>query len=313
MKSVRMSFFSPLRITLSLVLLLVIAVLSLVLYLNGKNVAVLNPQGVIADKQLELIVFTTLLGMVVIIPVFIMLFYFAWKYRASNKRAKYTPKASGNHLLEAIWWGIPIIIISILSVVTWVSSHDLDPYKPLSSQVKPIKVQVVALQWRWLFIYPELGVASMNELRFPEKTPIDFQITADAPMSAFWIPNLGSQIYAMNGMTSKLSLEADRVGSYRGSNSNISGEGYADMHFQAIAMTTKDFNQWVKTAAGSNKHLDRSTYGEIVKATRNREIIYYMLHDKSLYYSVLAKYMDHSSMSGNDSGTMDMNHEGIAH
>src|SRR4051812_406278 len=158
------------------------------------NVDVLNPQGDIARQQRNLIAFTTALGMTVVVPVFIMLGLFAWKFREGNHKAKYRPEWDGNTWLEVIWWGIPILIILILSVVTWRTSHDLDPYKALDSKVKPVEVQVVALQWKWLFIYPEQKIASVNLLQIPEKTPINFTITSDAPMNSFWIPSLGSQV-----------------------------------------------------------------------------------------------------------------------
>ncbi len=207
MRKPKKSFFTPVKVVVFVLLILVIVILGSYLLLNGKNIAVLNPQGIVADKQMSLIIFTTLLGMVVIIPVWIMLFLFAYKYRASNTKAKYTPDVEGNRFIETLWWGIPIIIILVLSVVTWFSSHDLDPYKQLQSDKKAITIRVVAMQWKWLFIYPGQGVASVNEVRFPAGTPVNFELTGDAPMSAFWIPNLGSQIYAMNGMVSKLSLQ----------------------------------------------------------------------------------------------------------
>ncbi|HMH70309.1 MAG TPA: ubiquinol oxidase subunit II, partial [Candidatus Saccharimonadales bacterium] len=272
-------------------LFLIAAILLGFLLLNGKNIAVLNPQGVIADKQRELILITVGLGLIVIVPVFILLFAFAWKYREGNEKAKYTPNADGNKWIEGLWWGIPIIIIGILSVITWVSSHELDPYKKLDSQVKPINVQVVALQWKWLFIYPDLGIASVNEVRFPEKTPVNFELTADAPMNGFWIPSLGSQVYAMAGMSTKLSLEADKVGAYDGSSSNISGKGYAGMRFKAIATNKQDFAAWSKAVAGADSHLDWAAYSELVKPSENNQVAYYMLHEPQLYNKVIMKYM----------------------
>lgn len=286
-------------------LLLVIAGLLAFLVLHGKNVAVLNPQGIIASKERNLIVITVVLGLVVVIPVFIMLFGFAWKYRESSEKAVYTPNADHNKWIEGLWWGIPILIIGILSVITWYSSHDLDPYKKLDSHVKPITVQVVALQWKWLFIYPEQGIASVNEVRFPEKTPVNFELTADAPMNGFWIPSLGSQVYAMSGMSSKLSLESDKTGEYNGVSSNISGKGYAGMKFKAIATSSQDFNAWSKAIAGSDNHLDWSAYTELAKPTENNQVTYYMLHDADLYNKVIMKYMD----SGADSkGSSDSQH-----
>lgn len=281
----------------------------IVLLFTG-DIAILNPQGIIADKQKSLIIFTVALGMIVVLPVFFLLFFIAHRYRESNEKATYTPEVEGNRLLEFVWWAIPIAIIGILSVVTWVSTHDLDPYRSLSSNTKPVKVQVVALQWKWLFIYPELGIASVNELRIPEKTPISFDITADAPMSAFWIPKLGSQIYAMNGMTSRLNLEANKAGEYRGVNTNISGEGYAEMDFKTIASSKTEFDQWASNLQTANMHLAWGEYEKLAKPSRNQQVVYYMLHEPHLYDRILAKYMDHDL---GKSATMEetMNHDGM--
>ena len=288
---------------------------ALLYWLPGKNVDVLMPKGRIADQQADLMLLTFALGMIVIVPVFIMLGVFAWKYRATNITAKYEPDVEGNRLLESIWWGIPILIIGALSVVTWVSTHELDPYKSLDSDKPAIKVQVVALQWRWLFIYPEQGIASVNELRFPEKTPVDYEIAADAPMSAFWIPSLGSQIYAMNGMTSRLSLEANSTGTFKGRNTNINGEGYADMQFDAISMTPNDFDTWVMQTKQSNNHLDWNTYESLSEPSRNKSVDYFILDEEKLYQKVLDKYMSHGS-SHNYEMKIDhstMNHNGMGH
>jgi cytochrome o ubiquinol oxidase subunit 2 len=291
-------------------LLLAIAGLLAFLLLHDKNIAVLNPQGIIASKERNLIMITVALGLIVVIPVFIMLFGFAWKYRESNGKARYTPDADHNKWIEGLWWGIPILIIGVLSVITWYSSHDLDPYKKLDSTVKPITVQVVALQWRWLFIYPDQGIASVNEVRFPEKTPINFELTADAPMNGFWIPSLGSQVYAMSGMSSKLSLEADKTGEYDGASSNISGKGYAGMKFKAVSTSNQEFNAWSKAIAGSDSHLDWAAYIELAKPTENNQVTYYMLHDADLYNKVIMKYMDSGTDSGGsgDSQHMNMDH-----
>jgi cytochrome o ubiquinol oxidase subunit 2 len=309
MKKPKKPFFTARRLALFIVLMLVIAALGAFLLLNGKNIAVLNPQGVIADKQKDLIIFTTLLGMVVVVPVFVMLFAFAWKYRETNTKAKYTPEADGNRLIEIIWWVIPLIIIIILSIVTWVTTHDLDPYKKLESNNKAVTIRVVALQWKWLFIYPEQGIATVNEVRFPSDTPVNFEITADAPMSAFWIPNLGTQTYAMNGMSSKLSLQAHDEGEFRGSNTNINGEGYAEMNFKAIATTRQAFTMWTNAIAGSESHLDWATYEKLAQPGKNQPVVYYMLHEPRLFDRVLAKYMDHGTSTKQEPAMMD--HEGM--
>ncbi|MGK2896238.1 MAG: ubiquinol oxidase subunit II [Candidatus Saccharimonadales bacterium] len=303
---------TPWRVAIFCTLILAIVILGGILLLHGKNIAVLNPQGVIADKQMALIVFTVLLGLVVIIPVFVMLFGIAWKYREDNpKKQKYTPDVEGNRFMEGIWWGIPVVIILILSIVTWISTHDLDPYKKLTSDKQAITIRVVALQWKWLFIYPGQGVASVNEVRFPEDTPVNFEVTADAPMSAFWIPNLGSQIYAMNGMTTKLSLQANNIGEYRGSNTNISGEGYSKMNFKAVVTSREEFDQWVHNVADSDSHLMWDTYEELAKPSQDTPVTYYHLHDPRIFGKVLAKYMSHGAAGMDDSGSdmMEENHE----
>lgn len=307
----RKKFLTPTKIIFGSVLLVIIVIMGAWLLLRDANIAVLNPQGVIAKQQRDLIVFTSLLSIVVVVPVFVMLGVMSWKYREGNKGATYTPDEDGNKWLEALWWGIPILIIGILSVVTWVTTHELDPYKPIASNAPPLKVQVVALQWKWLFLYPDQGVATLNELRIPAGTPVNFEITADAPMSSFWIPNLGSQTYAMNGMSSKLSLMADKPGTYRGSNTNINGEGYADMNFNAIAMKDRAaFDSWVASVKDNedHHHLDSGVYEELEKPTKKDPVTYYHLHEKALYTEIMQKYMGgHGEMSG------EMSHEGMSH
>lgn len=264
-------------------------------YFSGVSIDVLQPQGEVAAKQRDLIVFTLVLALIVVVPVFFMLFFFAWKYREDNHKARYTPEWGDSKWLEIIWWGIPCVIIAILSVITWQSSHALDPYRPLTSDVKPVKVQVVALQWKWLFIYPELGIATTNDLRFPEKTPVNFEITADAPMNSFWIPSLGGQVYAMNGMTTKLHLAADRVGEYKGSSANISGEGYADMKFTAQSLTESDFKTWVQSVKSTGGTLDAGRYATLARPAVPKEPDYFVLQEKGLYTTIVMKYMEPDS------------------
>lgn len=265
-------------------------------YFSQVSVDVLQPQGEVAAKQRDLIVFTLGLSLIVVVPVFTLLFYFAWKYREGNRAARYMPEWDGNKWLEIIWWGIPCIIIGILSVVTWQTSHSLDPYKPLVSDVKPVKVQVVATQWKWLFIYPELGIATTNDLRFPEKTPLNLEITADAPMNSFWIPSLGGQVYAMSGMTTKLHLSANTIGEYKGSSANISGEGYADMAFTARSLSDADFNEWVARVKTTGGALDMGRYEVLAQPSIVKEPGYFALKEDDLYTAIVMKYMmpDHT-------------------
>ena len=273
-------------------------------YFSGVSIDVLQPQGEVATKQRDLIVFTLGLALIIVVPVFFMLFFFAWKYREGNHKARYTPDWDGNKWLEIVWWGIPCAIIGILSVITWQSSHDLDPYKPLSSAVKPVKVQVVSLQWKWLFIYPELGIATTNDLRFPEKTPVNFEITADSPMNSFWIPSLGGQVYAMSGMTTKLHLTADRMGEYKGSSTNISGEGYADMTFTARSLSKGDFDAWAKEVKTTGGVLDAGRYTALTQPGIVKESEYFALAEEDLYTDIVMKYMmpEHVAEHGDEVG-----------
>jgi cytochrome o ubiquinol oxidase subunit 2 len=308
------------RIKIALLALLAVALIVVaVLFFRSVDVAVLNPQGEIADKQRNLIFFTLFLSAIVVIPVFILLAVFAWKYREGNHKARYRPNWDSNKLLESIWWGIPCVIILILGVVTWHTSHELDPYKALNSNVKPINVQVVALQWKWLFIYPDLHIASVNLLQFPEKTPIDFTLTADAPMNSFWVPSLGGQVYAMSGMSTQLHLSADTTGDYHGSSANISGKGFADMTFIARSTTKTDFDAWVQRIAHSAGTMSMTEYSKLAQPGTNKEPVFYSLADRNLYDEIIMKYMSpmpsnqnvkdtptHNESSSEHSDMMDM-------
>lgn len=259
---------------------------------------VLNPQGEIAAKQRDIIIFTLMLSAVVVIPVFTLLGVFAWKYREGNQEAVYRPNWDSNNVLEAVWWGIPCAIILILGIVTWRTSHELDPYRALDSSVKPLNVQVVSLQWKWLFIYPDQHIASVNLLEIPEKTPINFKITSDAPMNSFWIPSLGSQVYAMSGMSTQLHLMADTTGDFRGSSANISGKGFADMAFTARSASRENFDAWVQSAKNSGSGLHKSTYDKLAKPGVEKQSHFYRLDDAGLYDKIILKYMAHGSTHG---------------
>lgn len=293
MKKQGKSFFKSWHSVVAIILLPIVIGLAVIAYTSTQHVPVFNPQGSVGAHEKDLILFTLALSTVVVVPVLLMLGVFAWRYRDTNHKAAYTPDADGNRWLELLWWGIPIAIIAILSVVTWVSTHALDPNKPLESNVKPLKVQVVALQWRWLFIYPEQHVATVNELVIPAGTPVNFSITADGPMSALWIPSLGTQVYAMTGMASKLSLIADNPGTFRGSNSNISGTGYADMNFDVKALNSRqDFDAWVDviTNGPKHEHLDLDEYLILAKPTHDTSVDYLHLHDANLFDEIVTKY-----------------------
>ncbi len=282
----------PRKYKIAFLVLLVFAFVALfVVLLKDATIPVLNPRGIIASKEHWLIVFTTLLAVLIVVPVFVMLFVIAWKYRADNPNAQYKPNWDTSRLYESLWWGIPCVIIAVLAVVTWFAAHDLDPYKKLDSAVKPVKVQVVSLQWKWLFIYPEQHVASVNFLQLPVGTPINFEITSDAPMNSFWIPSLGGQVYAMSGMSTKLHLMADKPGDYYGSSANISGEGFAGMKFTARASSRADFDTWVTAAQRSPQGLDAQSYATLAQPSKDTPAANYSLKQPDLYDTIVMKYM----------------------
>lgn len=272
-------------------LLTITAALSMVLYFYGFGSAVLNPQGTIGLKERDLMYIAISLMLIVVIPVLLLLFAICVRYRAGNKEAKYTPDWDHDVLAECIWWGFPFLIIIFLSILTWKSSFELDPYRPLQSSVKPLRIQVVALQWKWLFIYPEQQVASVNFFQFPEKTPISFEITADAPMNSFWIPELGGQIYAMPGMNTRLHLIADDIGNFRGSSANLSGEGFASMVFFARSSSHAEFNEWLHSVRESSHFLTKETYSILAQPSMFNPEVVYSLKDVNLFDQILMKYM----------------------
>ncbi len=262
-----------------------------VFYIMQADITVMSPKGVIAREERDLIVFTTLLGLLIVVPVFALTFGISWRYRESNKKAKYTPDWDRNRFADTIWWGIPTIIIAVLSVVTWNSSHQLDPFKTLTSGVKPINVQVVALESRWLFIYPEHGIATVNYLVFPEKTPINFEVTADAAMNSFWIPQLGGQIYAMAGMSTQLHLMADETGTFRGSSANLSGPQFSKMNFVARSSSQYEFKDWLKDVQQTSPRLNMDHYDNLRKSSSENPVAYYTEGEHKLYDKIIGKYM----------------------
>lgn len=290
------------------VLVVLVAVAVTAGYLRSANVPLFEPRGTIGAKERRLMVFAMALAVLVIVPVFTLLGVVAWKYRASNTKAAYRPDFDRSRKLEITWWLIPGVLILILSVVAWVSSHQLDPYKPLADSTKPLRVQVVAMDWKWLFIYPEQHVASVNMLAMPVNTPVNFEITADAPMNSFWIPQLGGQMYAMPGMSTQLHLQATKAGDYDGVSANISGKGFAGMKFVTRATSRADFDKWVHTAQRASQELDARAYASLAKPSENNPPAKYALTDDDLYNQVIMKYMAHNphvEAHGHEHGEME--------
>lgn len=269
-----------------------VAIVAVLTYATqGRALPVLQPQGFIANQQYLLILITVGLGVFVVVPVFILLFTIAWRYRATNKKARYEPELDGNAKLEFIWWGVPFLIILILAVVTYISTHALDPYKPLDPDKPALSVQVISLKSNWLFIYPDYHLATLNELYIPDNTPVNLRITSDAPMNTFWVPALAGQIYAMSGMETKLSLKADRPGNYFGTTTNISGEHYADMTFTVHAQPVNDFSAWVAASAKAPS-LSYESYGTLAGKTDHLSPTVYSVTTQDIFDKVVMKYME---------------------
>jgi cytochrome o ubiquinol oxidase subunit 2 len=260
-------------------------------YFQNHPVAVLQPKGVVGQKEKQLIIIGVLLSTLVVIPVFVMTAVIAYKYRETNSKAKYTPDWDRSRFYETVWWGIPIIIISVLSLITWNSAHALDPSKPLVSNVKPMTIQVISLDWKWLFIYPQQNIATVNFLEFPVNTPLNFEITSDSVMNSFWVPQLGGQIYAMPGMATQLHLMADQVGDFNGSSANISGSGFSGMTFTARSATAADFIGWLSQVKQAPAALTQAEYTKLAKPSKNNPPVVYSTGPSSLFSTVILKYM----------------------
>jgi cytochrome o ubiquinol oxidase subunit 2 len=285
-----------------LVALCVASGTALVLYLHGVSVPVWQPAGPVALQEKQVMVTTLLLCSIVVVPVFVLLFLFAWRYRASNPRNWAHHRPNWDHvspLVEFTWWLVPTAIICALSVVAWQSTHELDPFNPIASTVPPLEVQVVALDWKWLFVYPTLGIASVNMLEMPTDVPVHFSLTADAPMNSFWIPSLGGQIMVMPGMTTQLSLLASKEGSFDGFSANISGKGFAGMSFTARAVSAEEFYRWAQVVRQEQHPLTLTAYDALAAPSENVTPVQYSEVAPDLYTSVIHKFMMPSNMPMN--------------
>ncbi|MCO5976987.1 ubiquinol oxidase subunit II [Ideonella sp. NS12-5] len=260
--------------------------------LSGCKGGILDPKGPIGADEKSLILTATFLMLLVVVPVILMTLVFAWKYRASNSAAVYTPKWAHSTKIEVVVWTIPVVIVIGLAILAWETTHKLDPYRPLDSAKTPIKVDVVALNWKWLFIYPDLGIATVNQLAFPKDTPVNFRITSDVAMNSFFIPQLGGQIYAMAGMETKLHLLANEAGSYDGMSANYSGAGFSGMKFKAIATETpEDFQAWVAKVKTQATPLDAQAYLALAQPSENNLPAYFTAAEPRLFDAVMHKYM----------------------
>jgi cytochrome o ubiquinol oxidase subunit II len=269
-----------------------IALASTVLALSGCKGGILDPKGQIGIDEKNLIMIATVLMLLVVIPVIVMTLYFAWKYRDTRTHEIYAPKWAHSNKIEAVVWAVPIVIVIILGVITWQSTQELDPYKPIEGKGKHLTVEVVSLNWKWLFIYPEQGIATVNELVFPANVPVEYKITSQSTMNSFFIPQLGSQIYSMAGMETKLHLIANEPGTFKGFSANYSGAGFTGMKFNAIATPTQaGFDKWVSDIKVQGHNLTHSNYVELAKASENNPVAYYGDVEAGLFHTIVMKYM----------------------
>jgi cytochrome o ubiquinol oxidase subunit 2 len=281
--------------------------------LSGCDLLVLSPFGAIARHQSHLIIVSTVLMLLIVVPVLTLTLLFAWRYRASNATAIYRPDWDHSTALELLIWSAPLLIVIALGAITWIYTHTLDPYRPLaaatrplagaisvgagatgaasmaqaSAQAQPLIVEVVALDWKWLFIYPAQGIATINELAAPVDMPIRFKITASSVMNSFFIPAMAGQIYAMPGMQTELNAVINRVGTYDGFSANYSGAGFSGMHFKFHGMTPADFQQWVSTTRDTGTALDAAGYLELARPSERDPVRRFASVDGGLYHAIL--------------------------
>lgn len=256
----------------------------------------LHPAGDVALQQRDVLIASVLLLSLIIVPVLAAITLFAWRYRASNTAATYRPEWHHSTGLEVAIWAAPLTIVVALGALTWVSTHVLDPYRPIAriapgqavpANAKPLNVEVVALDWKWLFFYPDLGIATVNEMAAPVNTPIAFKITASSVMNSFYIPALAGQIYAMPGMQTQMHAVVNKPGDYLGISANYSGAGFSDMHFKFEGMSQADFQRWVQSVKAGGGVLDRAGYLQLAKPSEAEPVRHYASADPMLYSAIL--------------------------
>jgi cytochrome o ubiquinol oxidase subunit 2 len=239
--------------------------------LSGCERGVLDPAGPVGGAERVILLDSLAIMLVIVVPTIVCILAFAWWYRATNRHAAYAPQWAYSGRLELLVWSIPALVIVFLGGIAWIGSHDLDPAKPLGEDRKPLEVQVVALDWKWLFIYPEQHIASVNRLVAPVGTPVHFHLTSASVMNVFFVPQLGSEIYAMYGMVTDLNLQADRSGTFHGLAAQINGDGFSDMHFDTRAVSPSEFAEWINAAQTVGPALDDGAYHLLLRQSSNVE------------------------------------------
>jgi cytochrome o ubiquinol oxidase subunit 2 len=265
--------------------------------------ALLNPKGWVALQERNLMVVILVLMLIAVVPAYCMLFIFGRKYRAGNRATTKSVQDTQKTKFIFLFWIVPACVVFMIAITIWKSTHVLDPYKTIPSTNPPITIEVVALQWKWLFIYPEQHIATINFIQVPVNTPIHFEFTADAPMNSFWIPQLGGQMYAMTGMSSQLNLMANSIGDFAGSAAEVNGQGFSGMKFVVRSSSQDDFNHWIETVKQGTSTLNQEEYNALAKPSENNSPTYYASIDENIYNNVIAKYMP----TMEDLGSMNMN------
>jgi cytochrome o ubiquinol oxidase subunit 2 len=254
-----------------------------------RRAGVLDPQGPVASAERLILFNATAIMLVVVLPVIALTLAFAWWYRASNKHAVYRPDWSHSGYIELVVWSIPAMVVILLAGVTWTGSHLLDPARELKSDVKPIRIEVVSLDWKWLFIYPDLELATVNELIVPSGTPVQFLLTSATVMNSFFVPQLGSQIYTMPGMTTRLNLLAERPGDYPGMSANFSGDGFSDMRFLVHVVPASEFSSWRARVTGAGALLNADAYAQLAATSGNTRTQIYGTVDPQLFDRIVQR------------------------
>ena len=250
---------------------------------------ILDPQGPIGAAEKTILIDSLGIMLAIVLPTIVAIFAFAFWLRASNTRASYLPNWKYSGRIELVVWSVPALTVILLGGVAWLGAHHLDPPKPIEGPSEPLTIQAVSLDWKWLFIYPDHKVATINTLTVPAGVPLQFQLTSASVMNAFFIPELGSMIYTMNGMATRLNLRADATGTFQGLSAQFSGDGFADMHFDVHVVSPEQFSKWAQDASNAGKSLDERSYQQIAKPSMKNEPEIYRLADPDIFASVVSQ------------------------
>jgi cytochrome o ubiquinol oxidase subunit 2 len=257
--------------------------------LAGCQPALLDPRGPVAAAEKTILIDSMIIMLVIVVPTIVATLAFAWWFRAGNKRARYRPTWEFSGSIELVVWSIPVMVILLLGGVTWIGSHQLDPARPLVSTHPPLNIQVVSLDWKWLFIYPDQHVAAVNELVVPAGVPLHFSLTSASVMNAFFVPQLGSMIYTMNGMRTQLNLQADEPGTFHGLSGHLSGDGFSDMHFEVRALPAAQFTAWLDSTRSGGKALDGTSYRALMRQSVEPQPLLYGAVEPGLFEHILTQ------------------------